>query len=76
MIYLQALVNMSVAVGVLPVTGQTLPFISYGGTAYLFLGCALGVIQSVAADNDAKEKKIEKSTDATEAVVAEPTVEQ
>ena len=38
MIYLQALVNMSVAVGVLPVTGQTLPFISYGGTAYVFLG--------------------------------------
>ncbi len=56
MIYLQALVNMSVAVGVLPVTGQTLPFISYGGTAYLFLGCALGVIQSVASDVEAQEK--------------------
>lgn len=55
MIYLQALVNMSVAVGALPVTGQTLPFISYGGTAYLFLGCGLGVIQSVAADVYAKE---------------------
>ena len=55
MIYLQALVNMSVAVGALPVTGQTLPFISYGGTAYLFLGCALGVIQSVAADTEAQE---------------------
>ncbi len=55
MIYLQALVNMSVAVGALPVTGQTLPFISYGGTAYLFLGCALGVIQSVAADTEAAE---------------------
>ena len=56
-IYLQALVNMSVAVGVLPVTGQTLPFISYGGTAYLFLGCALGVIQSVAADVEAGEQQ-------------------
>ncbi len=55
MIYLQALVNMSVAVGALPVTGQTLPFISYGGTAYLFLGCALGVIQSVAADTESAE---------------------
>lgn len=51
-IYLQALVNMSVAVGALPVTGQTLPFISYGGTAYLFLGCGVGVIQAVAADVD------------------------
>lgn len=54
-IYLQALVNMSVAVGVLPVTGQTLPFISYGGTAYLFMGCGLGIIQSVAADVYKKE---------------------
>lgn len=56
-IYLQALVNMSVAVGVLPVTGQTLPFISYGGTAYLFMGVGLGIIQSVAADVYAKETK-------------------
>lgn len=55
MIYLQALANMCVAVGVLPVTGQTLPFISYGGTAYLFLGCGLGVIQSVAADVYSKD---------------------
>ena len=62
MIYLQALVNMSVAVGVLPVTGQTLPFISYGGTAYLFLGCALGVIQSVASDVEAQEKGGEEPT--------------
>lgn len=53
MVYIQALTNMSVAVGVLPVTGQTLPFISYGGTAYLLLGCALGIIQSVAADSEA-----------------------
>lgn len=72
MIYLQALVNMSVAVGVLPVTGQTLPFISYGGTAYLFLGCALGVIQSVAADVYAKETAEEAS--ATTEPAAEPAV--
>ncbi len=56
-IYLQALVNMSVAVGVLPVTGQTLPFISYGGTAYLFMGCGLGIIQAVAADVYEKERE-------------------
>lgn len=73
MIYLQALVNMSVAVGVLPVTGQTLPFISYGGTAYLFLGSALGVIQSVAADVEnaeaataVEETAVEEKTDDTE----------
>lgn len=67
-IYLQALVNMCVAVGVLPVTGQTLPFISYGGTAYLFLGCGLGIIQAVAADVYKKEEeaKAEEATPVTE----------
>jgi cell division protein FtsW len=64
MIYLQALANMCVAVGVLPVTGQTLPFISYGGTAYLFLGCGLGVIQSVAADVYDKEAQEKASAQA------------
>lgn len=57
-IYLQALINMCVAVGVLPVTGQTLPFISYGGTAYLFMGCGLGIIQSVAADVYGKQQTV------------------
>ena len=64
-IYLQALVNMSVAVGVLPVTGQTLPFISYGGTAYLFMGCGLGIIQSVAADVYKKEDEEKGEGEAT-----------
>lgn len=62
-IYIQALVNMSVAVGVLPVTGQTLPFISYGGTAYLFLGCGFGVIQSVAADVERQKMQPQEATD-------------
>lgn len=71
MIYLQALVNMCVAVGVLPVTGQTLPFISYGGTAYLFLGCALGVIQSVAADVETQDKAEEAPVAVVETEVVE-----
>ena len=61
MIYMQAIVNMSVAVGVIPVTGQTLPFISYGGTAYLFLGCGIGIIQSIAYDNIKQEKLAKNS---------------
>lgn len=56
-IYLQALVNMCVAVGVLPVTGQTLPFISSGGTAYLALGLGVGVVQAV-ADASQKQKEV------------------
>lgn len=61
-VLLQAMINMSVAAGVLPVTGQTLPFISYGGTAYIFMGCGIGVIQSVAADNK-KQARLQAKAD-------------
>ena len=44
---IQALVNMGVAVGLGPVTGLTLPFISMGGTSQLFAGLAIGIILSV-----------------------------
>jgi cell division protein FtsW len=44
---LQALVNMGVAVGLGPVTGLPLPFVSMGGTSLLFTGIAVGVILSV-----------------------------
>ena len=50
LIFLQAAIHMGVSVGALPVTGQTLPFISSGGTAFLCMGLALGIIQSVAYD--------------------------
>lgn len=44
---LQAMVNMAVAVGLGPVTGLTLPFVSMGGTSLVFTGIALGIILSV-----------------------------
>ncbi len=44
---LQAVTNMAVAVNLLPVTGQTLPLISMGGTSIIFTSIALGVILSV-----------------------------
>jgi cell division protein FtsW len=44
---LQALINMGVAVNLLPVTGQPLPLISMGGTSILFTCFALGIILSV-----------------------------
>ena len=56
MIFLQALVNMSVAVGVLPVTGQTLPFISFGGTAYLFMGFGVGHTRFLSSEFTRKKR--------------------
>lgn len=43
----QALVNMGVAVGIVPITGLPLPLISMGGTSMLFTGVSIGVIISV-----------------------------
>lgn len=56
MIFIQAVVNMGVAVGALPVTGQTLPLISRGGTALIMMGFAVGIIQSVAYDTNKVER--------------------
>ncbi len=43
----QALINMAVAVGLFPVTGQPLPLVSMGGTSMIFTCLAIGMILSV-----------------------------
>ncbi len=43
----QAMVNMGVVVGLGPITGQPLPFISMGGTSMIFTGLSVGIILSV-----------------------------
>jgi rod shape determining protein RodA len=43
-----AFVNMGMVSGILPVVGVPLPFISYGGTAMVTLGLALGIVMSIA----------------------------
>lgn len=55
----QALINMAVAVELLPVTGQTLPLISSGGTSIWITCIALGIILSVTKKEEeiAEEKK-------------------
>lgn len=54
---IQAMINMGVAVSILPVTGQPLPLLSSGGTSFIFTSMALGMIQSVKAGIDLKEEK-------------------
>jgi rod shape determining protein RodA len=43
----QAFVNMGMVMGLLPVVGVPLPFISYGGSSMIMLWVALGLVQSV-----------------------------
>jgi cell division protein FtsW len=47
MLAFQAMINMGVSVGLLPVTGLQLPMLSMGGTSIVFTGLALGIILSV-----------------------------
>lgn len=56
-IIFQALINMGVAVELFPVTGQTLPLISSGGTSIWMTCLALGMILSVSAKRTAKVKE-------------------
>ena len=53
---IQAITNMSVVVGLLPVTGITLPLISMGGTSQLFTGITLGIILSISRHNSMEEE--------------------
>ena len=55
---IQAMINMCVVVGLLPVTGVTLPLISMGGTSQLFTGITLGIILSVSRQNKLEESYV------------------
>ena len=59
MIVIQAMLNMMVAVGLLPVTGQTLPMVSWGRTSVLVMSFSIGVILSVSRVVNARIKKEE-----------------
>ncbi len=62
MIVFQAFLNMLVAVGLFPVTGQTLPMISWGRTSVMVISFSLGAILSVSRVMNARERQ-EKLSD-------------
>ena len=70
LIILQAMVNMGVSIGLLPVTGQPLPFVSMGGTSLMATGLIIGMILSVtrSIEDEAmnKEQEIQALTETTE----------
>ena len=65
-IIIQAFVNMAVALQVFPVTGQTLPLISSGGTAAWMTCIAFGMILSVSAGKKIEENTSKESEDKNE----------
>lgn len=56
-IIFQAMINMAVAVELFPVTGQTLPLISSGGTSIWMTCMAIGIILSVSAKREEIKEK-------------------
>ncbi len=61
-IIFQAMINMGVAVGLFPVTGQPLPLISTGGTSIWMTCFAIGIVLSVSASDKELAVKKQKET--------------
>jgi cell division protein FtsW len=53
---IQAMINMAVAVNLVPVTGVTLPLVSMGGSSVIFTSIAFGIILSVSRNVESEEK--------------------
>ena len=51
---LQAIINIAVVTGSMPVTGVPLPFISYGGTALVFNLMAMGILLNISRQRNKK----------------------
>lgn len=62
-IVFQAFINMGVAVNLLPVTGQTLPLLSSGGSSIWMTSVALGVILGVSRNLETKAETIDVETE-------------
>lgn len=63
MILVQTAFNVGAVVGILPITGVTLPFISYGGSSLLVLSVAIGLVLNVSA-RDAHQRELERDVSA------------
>jgi cell division protein FtsW len=51
----QAMINMAVAVNLIPVTGQPLPLVSMGGTSLLFTSASFGILLSISRSQNKEE---------------------
>jgi cell division protein FtsW len=68
---IQAFANMAVAVGLFPVTGQALPFVSMGGTSNVITGITFGIILNISREAVIELNKIQNGETETESVILE-----
>ena len=65
MIGVQAFVNLGGLTGLIPITGVTLPFVSYGGSSIVVLAISMGILVNVSMftkyENKYKKKQQKKS---------------
>ncbi|MBP2256077.1 cell division protein FtsW [Virgibacillus campisalis] len=69
MVGIQAFINLGAISGVLPITGVTLPFISYGGSSLLILLISMGILNNIA-------KSVNEERQQPETVKEQPGLEK
>lgn len=57
---IQTILNLSVVIGLIPVTGVTLPFLSYGGSSLLISSISVGIILSISREKKKEEDNVVK----------------
>lgn len=60
--FIQGFVNLGGVIGLMPITGVTFPFISYGGTSLLISAAAVGLVANVSARENIRRKKQAQKT--------------
>jgi cell division protein FtsW len=65
MIGIQSFINLAGISGIIPLTGVPLPFVSYGGSSFLQLSIAIGILVNISkyVNADAKETNKQTKTD-------------
>ncbi|WP_240507991.1 stage V sporulation protein E [Virgibacillus indicus] len=51
MVAIQVMINISVVIGLIPVTGITLPFLSYGGSSLTLALCSVGILLNISINS-------------------------
>ncbi|AGF47211.1 rod shape determining protein RodA [Candidatus Kinetoplastibacterium desouzaii TCC079E] len=58
MFFTYVFVNIGMVTGILPVVGVPLPFMSYGGSAFLNIGISCGILMNIRSESERDKKKI------------------